>query len=301
MTETRSVEAVEPISGIGPKLKEFVKYREVLTNFVRKELKVRYKNSALGAVWSMLNPLLYLAVFYVVFNFFLTGNIPKFHIYLLAGLLPWTFFSNALFQSTGSVVGNGDLVKKVYFPREMLPLSSIGAGLVHFFLQLGVLIVFLTITRYPFSGWASLLVPAALIAEIVVLAGFGLFMSAINVKVRDAGHLLELALLAWFWMTPIVYPVSVVSENLSRFSLGGVSLLSIYLANPVTRIVLAFQRGIYGGAAPTVDGEPVRVLVDAPLSWYFQGVLYTFIAGLVALALGWWVFRRMDGSFAEEL
>jgi ABC-2 type transport system permease protein len=283
------------------KVREVVRFRELLLNLTRKELKVRYKNSALGFVWSMVNPLLYLVVFYIVFNVFLPAGIPKFHVYLLSGLIPWTLFSNGLFQSTGSVVGNTDLVKKVYFPREFLPLSSIGAAVFHFFLQLGVLAAFLAITRFPLSGMPLLLIIPALVAELLVVSGMGLLLSAINVKARDTQHFLELALLAWFWLTPIVYPSAMAADRMTGRTIAGIPMLGLYLANPMARIVLAFQRAIYGQVTPVIDGQPFRALIDAPLHWYLQGIGFAALAGVVLIAFGWWVFHRLDPIFAEEL
>jgi ABC-2 type transport system permease protein len=296
----RSVEARTNLVGlVRGRSRELIASREVLTNLVRKELKVRYKNSSLGFLWSMLNPVLYLVVFWVVFNFFLPGNIPNFVVFLLAGLLPWTLFASALSQATGSVVGNADLVKKVYFPRELLPLSAIGAGLVHFLAQFLVLVAFLLIIRYPFAGKASLLLPLALSTELLLIAGLGFLLCAVNVFARDIQYLLELALLAWFWMTPIVYPSAMVADRMAEHSIAGVPLLGIYLANPMARVVLAFQRGIYG--IPVVGGEPARILIEAPLGWYLQGIGYAAAGAAVLFALGWWVFHSMDARFAEEL
>jgi ABC-2 type transport system permease protein len=139
------------------------RYRELLVSLVRKELKVKYKNSVLGFVWSLLNPALYLVVFYVVFKYFLGAGLPLFAIFLLAGLLPWNLFGVALGAATGSIVQNPSLVTKVWFPREILPLASIGAGLVHFVLQTIVLFAALLIFRHapsptflaitPVAGW----------------------------------------------------------------------------------------------------------------------------------------------------
>jgi ABC-2 type transport system permease protein len=249
----------------------------------------------------MVNPLLYLVVFYVVFNVFLPAGIPKFHVYLLSGLVPWTLFANGLFQATGSVTSNAGLVKKIYFPREFLPLSSVGAALFHFFLQLGVLAGFLVVTRYPFSGKAALLLIPALGAEVLVLAGFSLMLSAFNVKARDTQHFLELALLAWFWLTPIVYPSAMVVTRMSGRTVAGAPMLMLYLLNPMTRVILAFQRGIYGQVTPMFHGQPFHALVDAPISWYLGGVAYAALAGLALIALGWLAFRRIEPSFAEEL
>jgi ABC-2 type transport system permease protein len=300
-----NVREIAAEAGLGVDLRgkvgELFRSRELLVNLIRKELKVRYKNSFLGFFWSMLHPLLYLLVFYVVFNVFLPGGPPFFHIYFLAGLLPWTLFATSLVQAAGSVTNNASLVKKVYFPREVLPLSAIGAGLFHFFLQFLVLVAFVVVTRYPFPGTALLLVPTALAVAILFLIGPSLLAAASNVKARDVQYFLEIGLLAWFWMTPIVYPSALVAGRLAGESLGGISLLGIYLANPMARVVLAFQRGVYGMVSPVRDGQPVPVLIDAPLGWYFQGLVYAAAAGLVLVAIGWWAFHRLDASFAEEL
>jgi ABC-type polysaccharide/polyol phosphate export permease len=288
-------------SHIWARFREVLRTRELLMNMIRKDLKVRYKNSALGFLWSMVNPALYLLVFYVVFTYFLPNNIPKFHLYLLAGLLPWALFSSSLIQSTGSVISNGDLIKKVYFPRELLPLSSIGAALFHFMLQLLVLAVFVIASRHGVSAEAIVLLPLALLAQLLVLFGFGLMFSSLNVKARDMQYLVELALLPLFWLTPIVYPAGQIAERLATKNILGLSLLDIYLANPLTRVVLAFQRGIYGATPPIVDGRSIDVLIRAPLSWYLQGIGVAALVGLVLIGLGWWIFSRLEGDFAEDL
>lgn len=301
-TEIRNIQAQVAFgSALLEKVREIIRFRELLGNLIRKDLKVRYKNSALGFLWSMVNPLFYLGVYYVVFNVFLPGGVPRFHIYLLAALLPWTLFSTSLLQGTGSITANAGLVTKVWFPRELLPLSSLGAGLVHFILQFGVFVVFLLVTRAPFSGTAFLLLGPALVAEILVIIGLSLLFSAINVKARDVQYLLELTLLAWFFMTPIVYPSALVADRFGGVGIGGISLWGIYLANPMTRVALAFQRGIYGDVAPAVGGHTIRVLVDVPLSWYLLGTFYAMMGGVALIALGWWIFHRLEANFAEEL
>lgn len=283
------------------KISEILSRRDLLLNLVRKELKVRYKNSMLGFIWSMVNPLLYLVVFYVVFSILLPGGIPHFHVYLLAGLLPWTLFASAVSQATGSLTGNADLVKKVYFPRELLPFSAMGAAMFHFLLQMLVLAGFLIVTRYPFAGTPSLLIPAALLTQTIFMASLALPLSALNVRARDIHYLLEVSLLAWFWMTPIVYPSALVATRLQAHEIFGVPLLSIYLSNPMSRIVLAFQRGIYGKIFVGDEGERVQVLIDAPVGWYLSGLAYAAGASVLILLIGWRIFLRMDSSFAEEL
>ena len=271
----------------------FVRHRELLGNLIRKELKVKYKNSALGFVWSLANPLLYLVVFSIVLVQFLRVGIDDYHFYLLSGLLAWNLFQTSLTASTRAVVDNASLVTKIYFRREVLPLSSIGAGVVHFLLQFVVLIAAMLVFSYQrFWDEGLLLLPLAIVVELVLLAGLGLVLASANVYYRDVQHLLELGLLAWFWLTPIVYPSSLAQ---------GTSFWGVYLLNPMTAVVLGFQRALYARVRVLENGELRTVLVDAPVSWYAQRLGYVLVAALIILAFGWWLFRRLDGRLAEEL
>jgi ABC-2 type transport system permease protein len=270
-----------------------VRSRELLGNLVRKELKVKYKNSALGFVWSLANPLLYLVVFSIVLVKFLRVAMPEYHFYLLSGLLAWNLFQSSLMASARSVVDNASLVTKIYFPREVLPFSSIGAGMVHFVLQFGVLVAaMLLFSHQRYWDGGMLLFPLALLAELVLLAGFGLILASANVYYRDVQHLLELGLLAWFWLTPIVYPSSLAQ---------GTSFWGVYLLNPMTAVVLGFQRALYSRVQVVQDGQLTTVLVDAPVSWYATRLAYVLAGGLIILAFAWWMFRRLDARLAEEL
>jgi ABC-2 type transport system permease protein len=285
--EPTQVRIVEPQTRVTGRVRDLLRYRELLINLVRKELRVKYKNSVLGFVWSMLNPALYLVIFWIVFTKFLPGNIPQFPIYLLSGLLAWNLWSGSLGGSVSSLIGNSNLVTKVYFPREILPLANIGANLMNFCFQFVVLLVALIVFRFPVGPEALLLVPYALAVELVLLVGVCLIVSVLNVYFRDVQHLLELVLLAWFWMTPIVYPVNVIQGKQPW-------LFRIYLLNPMTAIVLAFQRGIYGFK----EGVSVG---GAPLSWYLMRLSVVAIAALIVLSIGWTIFRRLESRLAEEL
>jgi len=295
---TESTRVITARPGLGQRLREIWRYRELVANLVRTELKVKYKNSALGFVWSMLNPALYLAVFYIVFQLVLGSGIPAFAIFLLSGLLVWNFFSTALSGATGSVVANSSLVKKVYFPREILALAAVGASLVHFFLQGIVLVVALLAFRYQVSPGYCLLIVPALLVLLLFTAALGILLASINVYVRDAQHLLELVLLAWFWMTPIVYQYRLVAD---KFTGRGWST-DLLLLNPITSIVLVFQRAIYN-RVEAVNGETVIPILpaDAGAGWYLRNLL---IVGAISLVLGWFAmatFRRLEANFAEEL
>jgi ABC-2 type transport system permease protein len=277
---------------VGQRLGELFRHREVLVNLTRKETKVKYKSSVLGVAWSMLNPVLYLVVFYVVFTFILRSGIENFVVFLLSGIVPWSLFATGLQAATDSVVANAPLVTKVAFPREILPLSAVGASLVSFFYQSIVLLAALLVFTYPFLGPALVLVPLALLVLLLFLIAVALATSALNVRYRDTHHLVDLALLAWFWVTPIVYQgATLVRENL------GPRVVQIYLLNPMANVVLSFQRALYGGNSPAALAE----LPDPGIAWYAGRLGLLGLASLLLLYLTWRAFYRLAGDFAEEL
>jgi ABC-2 type transport system permease protein len=259
-------------------VRELAAHREVLLNLVRKELKVKYAASVLGAVWSLLNPVVFLAVF--TFVVYVTGNqMPHFPVYLLSGLLGWSLFSNSLLLGARSVVDNASLVKKVYFPREILPLASIGVTLVDFTLQSAVLLLFMLVTGYDFQIQALWMYPLAIVTLLVFTLAMTLWVAGLNVRYRDVQHLLNLGLLVWFWMT--------------RSDV----LWNAYLLNPMATIVFGFQRALYGVVSP---GDQ-HVLPDVSLSWMAAMLLAVLAGSLVLLGLTWRLFFHLSGDFAEEL
>ena len=285
------------------RLREIVGAREILLNLPRKEVKVKYASSVLGAAWSMLNPVLYLAVFSLVFAVVLKNQVPHFAVYLLSGLLAWNLFATSLALSSRSIVDNGNLVTKVYFPREILPIASIGAASVDFGLQVLVLVAFLVAFLYPFLGLNLLLLPLALLALYAFTVALSLWVAALNVRYRDTQHLLNIALQLWFWLTPIVYPSGVIWDKL----VGHPLLRDLYLANPMAVVAMGFQRAFYRITTPTVIDKvthqvgPVSVLPQVSIG--FLAIVLTAVAvGSVALAfLAWRTFFRLSGDFAEEL
>ena len=277
------------------RLRRLWAYRELLVGMTRKELKVKYKNSALGFVWSMLNPALYLVVYYVVFSVILKNGLPYFTIYLLSGLLVWNLFSAALAGATGSVVGNSALIKKVDFPREVLPLAAIGAALVHFFLQTLVLFGALAVFRYNVNwGYMPLLVPALLVL-LLLAAAIGILLSAINVYMRDMQHMLELLLLAWFWGTPIIWYFGLIDKV-------GSSRHAIVLLNPIASVTLTFQRALYGRVSFTDKANVKHVIIpDYSVLQHLELLGAVTVASLAILWIAFVVFGRLEGNFAEEL
>ena len=277
------------------RLRELAASREVLGNLVRKEVKVKYKSSVLGFVWSMLNPLLYLAVFTLVFGVILPNHVPHFAVYLLSGLLAWNLFANSLSLAVRSVVDNANLVTKVYFPREILPFASIGSALVDFGLQAIVLVVFMLALRAFVGGVNLLLLPLAFVALLAFTGALSLWVAALNVRYRDVQHLLNLALLLWFWLTPIVYPSGKVYEKLTRHPL----MFPLFLANPMADIVMGFQRALYGVVHPAGVADPV--LAPVSVAWLGLVLGAVTVGSIALLLLAWVTFFRLSGDFAEDL
>jgi ABC-2 type transport system permease protein len=283
---------------VGRRVREIYDRREVLLNLVRKELKVKYAASVFGAVWSLLNPIVFLAVFTFVVR--VTNNsFPHFPIYLLAGLLAWNMFSVSLSGGARSVIDNANLVKKVSFPREVLPLSAVGVALVDFVLQSAVFLVFILVSGYGFHLPELAIYPLAFATLLVFTLALTFWLAALNVRYRDIQHLLNIALLVWFWMTPIVYSGFLVNHELSGRKILGVSLWGLYLANPLASIALGFQRALYGIVWPPGAEQPV--LPDVSLAWLAGVLAIVLAASLAFLLYTWRRFFDLSGDFAEEL
>jgi ABC-2 type transport system permease protein len=273
--------------------------RDLLLLLTRTELKVKYKDSALGYLWSMLNPALVLAIYYVVFKIISRNNQPNFAIWLFAGLLVWNLFNNAAMASTTVVVGKAGIVKKVAFPRELLALSTVGVAIVLFAIQVVVLVLALLIFGITPAFEYLWLLPLALVALVIFTSALSIFLSAVNVYLRDTQHLTEVLLMAWFWGTPVVYAYGLVSTKLTDHHLIWGKFL--YLANPITPIAMTFQRAIYGKTQYTYQGGTTHLLPAWGPATYagVLGLVTVVSIGLFLLSLI--VFGRLEGNFAEEL
>ncbi len=290
--------------------------RELLLFLIRKELKVKYKGSVLGFLWSMLNPAIVLGVYYVVFKYFLKSSIPDFALFLFSGLIVWNFFGSALQGCASSVVGAAGIVKKVSFPREVLPLAQVGTALFFFFLQSLVLVLFLAGFQFA-PAWSYLpLVLFGLIDLVILAAGVGIFLSALNVSLRDIEHLIQVLLQAWFWGVPIIYSYNTVYDLFLRHP-SVKWMATLYLADPVTPIVLSFQRALYGHVT-YVSANPVPKIVAGHLEYINHNVTnivlatypYHFLVELLVIVLVAAIaifigavkyFGNVEGNFAEEL
>lgn len=287
-------------------------YRNLLLNLTKRDLRIKYKESFLGFLWSLLNPLMYLIIFYIVFVKIQPAGIPNFVVFFLSGLLPWTLFQNSMMSATNSVVSGAPLLKRVAFPREVLPLAVIGANIFQFALQMLVLLGVLGVFRYNFFSPYLLLVIPAFVVEVLLLTGFSLIVSSLTVYLRDIAHFMELALLLWFWTTPVVYAVAGVHAKLQQHHIPfGWALL-----NPMVVPVMAFQRAFYNNVNPIVKCGPTTatgaatpvgtvcrtpILVDFHLGWYFKELGILAVVAVALIWVGFAVFGKAEGNFAEEL
>ncbi|MGH9081738.1 MAG: ABC transporter permease [Acidimicrobiales bacterium] len=281
--------------------------RELLIYLVRTEIKVKYKNSFLGLLWSMLSPALNLLVFTVVFGFFLKNGMPNFVIFLFSGLLLWNFFSVGVLTATGVVVNNAGLVKKVAFPREILALAAVGSAGVFLFFQALVMALFL-ILLHNTPAWSLLwLLVVAFVPTAVLGAALGILFAAVNVYLRDTQHLVTVLVgSAWFWACPIVYSFS---QQASAF-LARHHLTVVYFLNPMAPLVMSFERVLYNHTGlvaltyPHAPGTPpttARILPSWPVTTYVWADLAVLGVALVLFYVAMVVFGRLAGNFAEEL
>lgn len=273
-------------------------YRELLSSLTRKEVKVRYKDSILGFVWTLLNPLMYLIVFSIVFATLLRASVPFYGLFLLSGLLAWTLFSTGVSGATSAITGNASLVQKVWFPREILPLSAVGSAFVTFLFQLAVLGIALAVfTRSPDWALLWLMIPAVAVTMLWATA-LGIVFSALNVLYRDIQHLVELVMLAWFWLTPIVYQYDILGRELVARGLPE----RFAMLNPIVPVVVAIQRVIYN---PThslgTPNEEGFALMYRPAGWYLVNLGASGLVALVVLVVGLRIFGRIEADFGEEL
>ncbi|WP_223694587.1 ABC transporter permease [Leifsonia poae] len=269
-------------------IREILGQREMLNLLVRRDLKARYKDSALGFLWSLVRPLTQLLIYYVVIGQFLGASrgIDDFAIYIFTGLTAYTFFSDIVSSSTASIVGNAGLIKKIYLPREIFPLASVGSALFNFMIQLGILLVAtLLLGKFPISPELVYFIPAFLVILIYGTA-LGLLLSALNVYLRDIQYLVEVVLMILMWASPIVYSWATVQTHL-----GNGPLLTIYTDNPLTLAVLGFQKALWLG------GPHVAVYPD----WLMPRLLIAIVIGIVLLFSFQRVFAKLQGNFAQEL
>ena len=255
-------------------MKALFRYRELVRNLVLKDLKLKYRDSAIGFLWSLINPLLLILVYSFVFGHILRIDVPRFSYYLMIGILPWNFFSQSLMMATGAILDNGGLIRKVAVPMEVFPISTVLFSLVHYLLALGV---FMPMTIFFFQvplTWSALAFFPVLALHMLFTLGLSFVIATATVFYRDVRHFTEIFLTLLFWLTPIVYEIRSIPE----------SLRNVIYFNPLSFFILSYQDILYRDMVPS--GSRYAVLI--------------VLSGL-SLMLGYLVTYRHKSRFAEEV
>ncbi|WP_231877887.1 ABC transporter permease [Ferroacidibacillus organovorans] len=255
------------------RLVELWKYREMLWSMILSELRTRYRGSFLGFLWTFINPLLTLMVYTFIFSRIMKVTMPHYALFMFIGLLAWNLFATGIQSSASVIVRQGSLVKKIYFPREILPLSVVGGSVINYLLSLVILVPFLFINGYyPTVNW--LYVPLILLMEMIFTVGLALLLSSLTVYLRDIEHMLGIFLMLWFYLTPVIYSLKILSPGIAQ----------MFKLNPMSDVVLSFQSTLYYNESP-----------------HWKLFLYGYGISVVVLIFGWWLFTRLNRRFAEEV
>lgn len=253
--------------------KNIYQYRELLKSNIKKEIRGKYKHSFLGVLWSFLNPLLQLAVYAIIFPLILKNTIENYVIFMCVALIPWNFFTIVVNQSTGTVINNADIVKKVYFPREILPISVATSQLVNFLISTIIILIFVVCSGIGFS-WHLIFYPIVLLIQYIFSIGIAFIVSSVTVFLRDLEHLINIALMMLFYAAPIVYPAESLTGNLSL----------VITLNPVAHILIAYRDIFYYQRIPNMYNLGIVALVS-----------------VVIFLVGYAIFNKLQKGFAEEL
>ena len=283
--------AVDRSGGVAAKSGEIWGYRELIRNLVLRDLRARYKGSALGYLWTQLAPLGMMLVYVLVFGLLMPGGIAQFPVFVIVGLLPWNFTAEAIMSGTGSVINGAALIKKVYFPREVLPLVAVFSSLLNFLLSLPMMFLvmaavqFFTLGRLNFA-WTFAYLPVLLVIQMVLLAGMALLLGAVAVFFRDIVHLVGILMNIWFFLTPVIYP-------LGTFGNGPAVLLIRWL-NPMASLIEFYRETLYGSAVAV--GQ-----IPTPAFPALTSVLRVSVTAALFLVVGYWIFQKVSRRFGEEL
>ena len=256
------------------KIKEIYEYRLMIYSLVKRDLRGKYKGSVLGFMWTFVNPLLQLLVYNMVFSIIMKAGVEKFYLYLFVGLIPWLFFSAAITGGSTCIIAQKDLIKKIRFPREIIPISFVTSQFVNMLLSFIVVILVSLVSGVHLTVGGILCLPVIMLVEYIMALGIALISSSLTVYFRDLEHILAIIAMAWLYATPICYPETMVPEK----------YLSLYRLNPVTPIVNAYRDVLYYGRTPDLTTLLIAIGI-----------------GLVTVLIGVLVFGRLQRRFAEEL
>ena len=260
-------------------LRQLPRYRALIQSLVVRDLKARYRGSVLGFFWSFINPLLLLLIYTFVFSVVLPGirpvQVEPYALFMFCGLLPWTWFSSSVLESSNSLLTGGNLIKKVLFPAEILPIVSVLSNMVHVFLGLPILAISLAYYQVPVHPLELLWLPVIIVVQLLFSLGLGLIVSALTVHFRDLRDILGNLLTFWFFATPIIYPMTAAPPVGKRF----------LDANPFTHLAVSYQEVLF---------------YDGPFG-HWRWLLAVGAGSIVLFFVGYFIFDRLRDSFAEEV
>ncbi len=253
--------------------KELYNYRELLKTTVKKEIRGKYKGSFLGILWSFVNPLLMTLIYAIVFPFLLRNTTPHYVTYLIIGILPWNWFTTVISQGTSTFLANAGIIKKVYFPREILPISVVTSGLINFLISCIIIIIFLICSGIGFSI-NILFLPLILFAQFIISLAIIFVTSSINVYIRDAEYIINFFIQMLFYATPILYSLDMFPNYIQN----------LLLLNPLVTIINGYRNIFYYQTIPPIKSSLIIIGV-----------------GLIALYISYKIFKKLEKGFAEEL
>lgn len=259
-------------------LKEIYEYREMIFSLVKRDLRGRYKGSVLGFLWTFINPLLQLVVYTLVFSVIMRSGIEKYYLFLFVALVPWIFFSSSLTGGANCIMTSQDMIKKIYFPREVLPIAYVTTSFVNMLLSFVVVLGVLIVTEYGINPVAMLYLPIIMVVEYFLALGIALLSSALTVYFRDLEYILGIIAMAWQFLTPVMYPQEMVEDALPP------TLLAIWNLNPATPLINAYRDILYYKQVPELST-----------------LMSVVVLGIIVLVIGYTAFRRLQRGFAEEL
>lgn len=262
------------------RFKEIYDYRQMIFSLVRKELRGRYKGSVLGFFWTFLNPLLQLLVYTMVFSTIMRSGIEDYYLFLFVALVPWIFFSSCVTGGATSILNSGDMVKKIYFPREVMPIAYVTSAFVNMILTFVVVFAVLIVSGYGMNARALLYLPIIMIVEYLLGLGIALLTSALTVFFRDLAYILGIVAMAWQFLTPVMYSQEMVLDALASYP----TLVRIWNMNPMTPVINAYRDILYYKTTPQLSTLAAAVVL-----------------GVGILLIGELVFVKLQKGFAEEL
>ena len=255
-------------------IKELWHYREMIISLVKRDLKGRYKGSVMGFLWTMINPLLQLAVYTFVFSVIMPSGVERFYLFLFVALVPWLFFSTCLSTGTTVIFAQQEMVKKIYFPRQILPISFTISQFVNMLLSFVVIFIVLIFSGIKFNFKALACLPIIMLVQFILCLGITFVVSALTIYLRDLEYILSIISMAWMYLTPILYPI----ENVPEAYRG------ICYINPMTSIIVAYRDILYSSKVPEMGTLVIAVFM-----------------GILLLAIGLVSFEHLQRHFAEEL